>query len=90
MYSANTEECTLILMYSFPNWAHTAVMTCFVSKVYIWLRNLCKCNVVMRRGIEPRTLIIKRNVEKKPLLLLCRTGYCAKKPFIGEHLMVPI
>jgi len=31
---------------------------------------------------------IKRSVERKSLLLLCRTNHCAKKAPIDQHLMV--
>jgi len=35
--STNTGECTLILIYGFSNRAHVAVITYFVSKIYIYI-----------------------------------------------------
>jgi len=88
MYSANTEECTLILICGFPNWAHTAVVACFVSKACMWLRNSCKCNDATKDRTANLEVMIKRSVEKESLLLPCQTDHCAKKAPTGEHLMM--
>jgi len=42
---------------------------------------------MIRNRIEVIYNII-RNIEKKSLLLSCRTDYCVKKTFIDEHLMM--